>query len=92
MTSTGSLLNKPKSVVRRIVNVLFAVVLMLLGAALMITSYQQVDADEELARTGVHVAGTITYQRREEGVEPGHHGGIRGGRRREPLRPCPLGS
>ena len=61
MTSTGSLLNKPKSVVRRIVNVLFAVVLMLLGAALMITSYQQVDADEELARTGVHVAGTITY-------------------------------
>ena len=59
--STESVLNKPKSAVRRMVNVLFAVVLMLLGPALMITSYQQVDADEELARTGVHVAGTITY-------------------------------
>lgn len=52
---------KPKSVVRRVVNVLLAAVLMLVGATLMITSYQQVDADEELARTGVHVAGTITY-------------------------------
>lgn len=52
---------KPKSVLRRVVNMLLAAVLMLAGPALMITSYQQVDADEELARTGVHVTGTITY-------------------------------
>ena len=61
MTSTRAMFKKPKSVLRRVVNVLLAAVLMLAGPALMITSYQQVGADEELARTGVHVTGTITY-------------------------------
>lgn len=61
MTSTRVMFKKPKSVLRRVVNVLLAAVLMLAGPALMITSYQQVDADEELARTGVHVTGIITY-------------------------------
>ena len=48
MTSTRAMFKKPKSVLRRVVNMLLAAVLMLAGPALMITSYQQVDADEEL--------------------------------------------
>lgn len=43
------------------VNVLFTAALMLVGPALMVTSDQQVDADEELARTGVQVTGSITH-------------------------------
>ncbi|MDQ0768437.1 cytochrome c oxidase assembly protein Cox11 [Pseudarthrobacter defluvii] len=61
MTSPGAAIKKPKSLLRRMVNVLFTAALMLVGPALMVTSYQQVDADEELARTGAQVSGTITY-------------------------------
>jgi len=61
VTSPGTMNKKPKSLPRRMVNVLFTAALMLAGPALMMTSYQQVDADEELARTGVHAAGSITY-------------------------------
>ena len=61
VTSPGALNKKRKSVLHRMVNVLFTAALMLAGPALMVTSYQQVDADEELARTGTHVTGTITY-------------------------------
>ena len=49
----------PSGEVRRMVNVLFTAALMLVGPALMVTSYQQVDADEELRRTGV--TGSITH-------------------------------
>lgn len=52
---------KPKSLLSRTLNVLFIAALMLAGPALMVTSYLQVDVDEELARTGVQVTGTITY-------------------------------
>jgi hypothetical protein len=55
------MIKRPKSLPRRILNVLLAAGLMLAGPTLMLTSYQQVDADEELARTGVQVTGTITY-------------------------------
>lgn len=51
----------PSGEVRRMVNVLFTAALMLVGPALVVTSYQQVDADEELARTGVQVTGSITH-------------------------------
>ena len=51
----------PSREVRRMVNVLFTAALMLVGPALMVTSYQQVDAAEELARTGVQVTGSITH-------------------------------
>ena len=61
VTSPGTMNKKPKSLLQRVGNVLLAAVLMLVGPALMVTSYQQVDADEELARTGVQVSGTITY-------------------------------
>jgi len=52
---------KPNSLLQRIASVLFTAALILVGPTLMMTSYQQVDADEELARTGVQVTGTITY-------------------------------
>ena len=52
---------KPESRLHRMVNAMFVAVLMLAGPGLMAASYQQVDADEELARTGVQVSGTITY-------------------------------
>jgi hypothetical protein len=61
VTSPGAIIKKPKSLPSRILNVLFAAALMLAGPILMVTSYQQVDADEELARTGLQVTGTITY-------------------------------
>lgn len=61
VTSPGAMIKKPKSLPRRILNVLLAAALMLAGPTLMVTSYQQVDADEELARTGVQATGTITY-------------------------------
>jgi hypothetical protein len=61
VTSPGAIIKKPKSLPIRILNVLLAVALMLMGPILMVTSYQQVDADEELARTGLQATGTITY-------------------------------
>lgn len=50
------------------IGTLFAAVLMLVVPALMVASCQQVGADEELVRTGVQAAGTITYI-----VTPGGH-------------------
>lgn len=61
VTSPAAIIKKPKSLPSRILNVLLAAALMLAGPALMVANYQQVDADEELARTGVQVTGTITY-------------------------------
>jgi len=60
-TNPGAMNKKPKSRLHRMVNAMFVAVLMLAGPGLMAASYQQVDADEELARTGVQVSGTITY-------------------------------
>jgi len=51
----------PSGEVRRMVNVLFTAALMPVGPALMATSYQQVDADEELGRPGVQVTGSIAH-------------------------------
>lgn len=61
VTSPETKIKKPKSALHRMVNVLFTAALMLAGPALMVTSYQQVDVDEELARTGIQVTGTITH-------------------------------
>lgn len=61
VTSPKAKIKKGKSLLSRMLNVLFAAALILAGPALMVTSYQQVDADEELARTGAQVTGTITY-------------------------------
>jgi hypothetical protein len=54
-------MTKPKSLLSRVLNAVLAGALILLGPVMMMVGTQLVDADEELARTGVRVSGTIVY-------------------------------
>lgn len=59
VSSPGTTTRKPKSIPGRALNVALGAVLIFVGPALMVAGTQSVDADEELARTGVHAPGII---------------------------------
>ena len=50
---------KPQTLLSRALNVVLALVMVLVGPVMIGAGSRMADADEEIARTGVHTAGTI---------------------------------